>query len=475
MPLTSGVFARIWKFVDQKAAGQEVTRSDLDTALDDFVPAVNAALDMVASTTANAAAAQASAEAADASEQGALAIVTDLGTLAAAVDATAADRVQTGLDRTAAAGSASTATTQAGIATTQAGISTTKAGEAATSATAAVASATTASTKAGEAVTSATAASASASTASTDAGTATAQAAAALSSANAAAASETAAAASATTATTQAGTATTQATAAAGSATSAAASASTATTQAGLAVSAYDAFDDRYLGSKSADPTLDNDGAALLIGALYFNTVTSEMRVYTGSAWVAAYVSGSGYLPLSGGTLTGVLTVPAGAVGAPSVTISGDPNTGLWFPGADLLAVSTGGAERLRIDASGNLGVGNIAPSQRLDVTGNIKLSGAIYEGVYTITDGAAVDLDPANGTIQLWTLGASRSPTATAFAAGQSMTLMIDDGTAYAITWPSVVWVGGSAPTLAATGKTVVELWKAGATLYGALVGSVA
>jgi hypothetical protein len=127
------------------------------------------------------------------------------------------------------------------------------------------------------------------------------------------------------------------------------------------------------------------------------------------------------------------------------------------------------------LDASGNLGLGNASPSQRLDVTGNIKLSGALYEGVYTITDGAAVDLNPANGTIQLWMLGASRSPTAASFAAGQSMTLMIDDGTAYAITWPSVVWVGGSAPTLAPTGKTVVELWKAGATLYGALVGSVA
>jgi hypothetical protein len=219
----------------------------------------------------------------------------------------------------------------------------------------------------------------------------------------------------------------------------------------------------------------DADERRRMTGALYFNSVASEMRVYTGAAWVAAYVSGSGYLPLSGGTLTGVLTVPAGAVGAPSVTISGDPNTGLWSPGADILAVSTGGVERLRVDASGNLGLGNTAPGQRLDVTGNIKLSGAIYEGVFTITDGAAVDLNPANGTIQLWTLGASRSPTATAFAAGQSMTLMIDDGTAYAITWPSVVWVGGSAPTLAASGKTVVELWKAGATLYGALVGSVA
>ena len=61
-------------------------------------------------------------------------------------------------------------------------------------------------------------------------------------------------------------------------------------------LAAYDSFDDRYLGSKSSDPTLDNDGNALVAGALYFNTVIPEMRLYTGSAWVAAYVSGASYL-----------------------------------------------------------------------------------------------------------------------------------------------------------------------------------
>jgi hypothetical protein len=98
------------------------------------------------------------------------------------------------------------------------------------------------------------------------------------------------------------------------------------------------------------------------------------------------------------------------------------------------------------------------------------------FETVFTITDGGSVDLDPANGTIQVWTLGASRTPTATNFAAGESMTLMIDDGSAYTVTWTSVAvtWVGGSAPTLATTGYTVIELWKVGSTIYGSLVGNV-
>ncbi|MDA7677523.1 hypothetical protein N8561_01395 [bacterium] len=48
---------------------------------------------------------------------------------------------------------------------------------------------------------------------------------------------------------------------------------------------AYDNFDDRYLGPKASDPTLDNDGDALLDGALYFNTTTNVIKYYDGSAW----------------------------------------------------------------------------------------------------------------------------------------------------------------------------------------------
>jgi hypothetical protein len=92
-------------------------------------------------------------------------------------------------------------------------------------------------------------------------------------SAAAAATSASNAATSASAASTSASNASTSATAAASSATSAAAS--------------YDAFDDRYLGNKSSSPSVDNDGGALLTGALYFDTVANEMRVYTGTAWKA--------------------------------------------------------------------------------------------------------------------------------------------------------------------------------------------
>jgi hypothetical protein len=67
---------------------------------------------------------------------------------------------------------------------------------------------------------------------------------------------------------------------------SAESSATAAAASAAAAATSYDNFDDRYLGQKSSDPSVDNDGAALITGALYFNTSNNVMMVYTGSAWV---------------------------------------------------------------------------------------------------------------------------------------------------------------------------------------------
>ena len=59
---------------------------------------------------------------------------------------------------------------------------------------------------------------------------------------------------------------------------------------------AADNFDDTYLGAKSSDPTVDNDGNALTTGDLYFNTTSNVLKVYNGSAWQVAAVSTSGLL-----------------------------------------------------------------------------------------------------------------------------------------------------------------------------------
>lgn len=202
--------------------------------------------------------------------------------------------------------SAGNAASSASTASTQAGIATTKATEASNSASAAATSASTATTKADSATASASAAASSATLASTKAAEADADATSAANSASAAASSATSAANSATAATTngaaqvslaaaQVALATTQANNAASSASASAASASdsanSATSAAASAASAaaiLDNFDDRYLGSKSSAPTVDNDGNALILGALYFDTTTGKMRVYTASGWIDA-------------------------------------------------------------------------------------------------------------------------------------------------------------------------------------------
>lgn len=100
------------------------------------------------------------------------------------------------------------------------------------------------------------------------------------------------------------------------------------------------------------------------------------------------------------------------------------------------------------------------------------NFSKAYVETVFALT-GTTPALDPANGGIQTWTLTANSTPT-DSVQAGESITLLIDDGTAFTVTWPSVTWKtnGGVAPTLLTTGLTVIVLWKVGSVLYGARVG---
>ena len=116
--------------------------------------------------------------------------------------------------------------------------------------------------------------------------------------------------ASASSATTSANSATTSGNSATASANSATASANSAT----AAAASADAFDDIYLGTKSSDPSTDNDGDALAAGMLYFNSTNDILRVYSGSAWQDAAISATGVV-----TLTGTQTLTNKTLTAPKI------------------------------------------------------------------------------------------------------------------------------------------------------------
>ena len=255
-----------WWVGTSAAAAASATASAASAAAALVSKNAAAASESAAATSATASGASATASAASASASATSAAASDTSRIAAQAAQVAAELAETNAE-TAETNSAASATA---------------------SATSAAASLVSQNAAAG----SATAAAASASAAGGSSGTATTKAAEAAASAAAALVSENAASASASTASTQAGIATTKAgesaTSATASASSATASASSATAAAGSATSAAATlveFEESYLGEKASDPSVDNQGNALQEGALYFNTTSNVVRVYTGSAW----------------------------------------------------------------------------------------------------------------------------------------------------------------------------------------------
>jgi hypothetical protein len=187
---------------------------------------------------------------------------------------------------------------------------------------------------------------------------------------------------------------------------------------------------------------------------------------------VAAFASG---VTVSGAAaFSGTTTAPTPASGNSSNNVATTAFVGTTISGAIGTTIQPYDVDTAKLDA-----VQTFTAVQTLT---DPAIIGTILEDVFTITDGAAFEVDPGNGSIQLITLGASRTPKATNFVAGESVTFMVDDGTAYALTWTDatwgtggVKWTGGTAPPLATSGYTVIQFWKVSTQVYGALVGNVA
>jgi len=105
--------------------------------------------------------------------------------------------------------------------------------------------------------------------------------------------------------------------------------------------------------------------------SIYFKDSGTDTGIYSpGTDQVGISAGGTSRFEVSTTATTSTLPVvhPLGAVGTPSITFTGDLNTGIWSPAADTIAASTGGSERLRITSAGLAGIGSIAPVRRLHV-----------------------------------------------------------------------------------------------------------
>ena len=270
------------------AAASEANASTSETnAATSATTASTAATNASASATAAAnsatsAATSASTTAADAATATAQAAAASTSATNAAASQTAASNSATSAatSATQATASQNTALASASSANSSATAAATSATNAATSETNAATSETNAATSATSSANSATASATSASNAATSETNAATSETNAATSASAAATSATNAAASEATVTADAAAAATSASNASTSETNAAASAAAALASETAAAGYVDEFDDRYLGSKTSDPTLDNDGNALTDGALYYNTTVDRMKVY---------------------------------------------------------------------------------------------------------------------------------------------------------------------------------------------------
>ena len=105
--------------------------------------------------------------------------------------------------------------------------------------------------------------------------------------------------------------------------------------------------------------------------------------------------------------------------------------------------------------------------SSKLNKT-NPAIVGSITETVYSLT---GTLINPANGTIQYKTLSANTTFTEN-LTAGQSVTLRIAGGDTFTVAYPTITWVGGTAPIL--TANDVIVFWKESTVLYGAYIGSL-
>jgi hypothetical protein len=220
-------------------------------------------------------------------------------------------------------------------------------------------------------------------------------------------------------------------------------------------------FNDAGAFGGDAGLTYDKSTDALTSGSLSVTSAgaaATPSLTFTGDPNTGIFSPGADQLAIStGGTarltssttaLTSALPVdvPLGAAATPSLTFTGDPNTGIYSPGADQLAVATNGTGRLFVDSSGRVGVGTASPTSPLHVqsAGTVALFGdSIGNNTLAVT---RITTGPSY-------IALSATTNAGKILAGPTLTLNTTaaDGTSVVerlrITSAGLVGIGSSAP----------------------------
>jgi len=236
-------------------------------------------------------------------------------------------------------------------------------------------------------------------------------------------------------------------------------------------------------GSGGAGTVQFNSGVtSVTIPTLTLTNALTVPNGGTGASTLTGYVKGNGTAAMTASAtipntdITGLGTMSTQNASSVAITGGSIQNTTIGGVGVSAVGTFTTLTSSTNLIALGTSTLGT-ANTDTVYANGMVSFLGGTRENVYTVTS-TTPDFNPNDGGIVQWNLSGNSTPASpTTWQNGQSITLRISDGTAYTINWTTmgVVWVGGTAPTLATTGYTIVVLFKIGGVIYGSLTGNVA